>query len=273
MQGSEEVEPGTAVEVALAGTAGPLEWDGSSLTYKYSYTDENGQTHEVWLANAAALANRTSLADGLNLGGISVNGLGEVADGAGYAAALNSYLTNGEKPAPESAAIVWTVRDGNDSVVASATGEELTFAWDGSEDAGDYTIGADFALGETIIPIGSATIAVGDAVEEIAEEPVEEETEETGPSSCKTQTAAQDAGQTESARIARASVDCREFPGSPQRTERDCLEGRIWLRVAQSRISQWQCGLRHVPGRFDLFGRNGWLRRRDISRRIRSNTK
>jgi hypothetical protein len=180
VQGSEAVEPGTAVEVALAGTAGPLEWDGNSLTYKYSYTDENGQTHEVWLSNAAALANRTSLAESLNLGGISVTGLGDVADGAGYAAALNSYLTNGEKPAPESAAIVWTVRDGNDSVVASATGEELTFTWDGSEDAGDYTIGADFALGETVIPVSSTTIAVGDVPEEVAEEPVDtEEPEET----------------------------------------------------------------------------------------------
>lgn len=181
VQGSEAVEPGTAVEVALAGTAGPLEWDGSSLTYKYSYTDENGQTHDVWLANAAALANRTSLADGLNLGGISVSGLGEVADGAGYADALSSYLTDGENPAPESAAIVWTVRDGNDSVVASATGEELTFAWDGSEDAGDYTIGADFALGETVIPIGSATIAVGAVEEEVVEEETEVVEEETEP--------------------------------------------------------------------------------------------
>ncbi len=175
VQGSEKVEPGTAVEVALSGTAGPLEWDGESLTYKYSYTDENSQTHNVWLGNATALASRLHLAKEYNLGGISVRGLGSVVDGAGYAAALNSYLTNGEIPAPESAAIVWTVRDGADSIVASATGEALTFTWDGSKDVGDYTIGADFALGETIIPLGAATIAVGEKEEVVveAEEPEE----------------------------------------------------------------------------------------------------
>ncbi|NHZ72657.1 MAG: hypothetical protein GWP17_06210, partial [Aquificales bacterium] len=178
VQGAEEVEPGTAVEVALSGTAGPLEWDGPSLTYKYSYTDDNGQTHNVWLGNATALANRLRLAKEYNLGGVSVRGLGDVADGVGYAAALSSFLTNGESPTPESAAIVWTVRDSSNSVVASATGEELTFAWDGSEDAGDYTIGVDFSLGETVVPLDVVTVAVGDiaaeAVEEVAEEPAEE---------------------------------------------------------------------------------------------------
>jgi hypothetical protein len=174
VQGSETVEPETAVEVALSGTADPLEWDGNSLTYKYSYVDENGQTHEVWLANAAALANRTHLADGLNLGGISVSGLGELSDGIGYVAAISSYLTDGAIPSPESAAIAWTVRDSSDSVVASATGEDLTFAWEGSANAGDYTIQADFALGENVVPLDAVTIAVGELVEE-EEEVAEEE--------------------------------------------------------------------------------------------------
>ncbi|MBE2221775.1 MAG: hypothetical protein IAF02_09555 [Anaerolineae bacterium] len=174
VQGSEAVEPETAVEVALSSTASPLEWDGNSLTYKYSYTDENGQLHEVWLANAAALAKRAHLADGLNLAGIAVNGLGDVADGTGYAEALNSYLTDGVTPSPVSAAIAWTVRDSNDAVVASATGEALTFAWEGSANAGDYTIEADFALGETVVPLDAVTIAVGEIVEEV-EEVVEEE--------------------------------------------------------------------------------------------------
>ncbi|MCA9872783.1 MAG: hypothetical protein KC441_03995, partial [Anaerolineales bacterium] len=110
VQGSEEVEPGTAVEVALSGTASPLAWDGDSLTYQYSY-ENNGQTHNVWLANAASLAHRLRLAKKYNLHGVAVRGLGNVADGPGYAAALNSYASNGEAPAPASAAIVWTVKD------------------------------------------------------------------------------------------------------------------------------------------------------------------
>ncbi len=168
VEGSEEVEPGTAVTVALSGTAGPLEWDGESLTYKYSFNDENGQTRHVWLANAAALAHRLNLAKAYNLGGVAVRGLGDVADGPSYAAALNSFLTNSAPPSPASAAIVWTVRDSNDSVVSSATGDELTYAWAGSPDAGEFAIQADFSLGDNIIPLGAVSVAVG------AEEPVVE---------------------------------------------------------------------------------------------------
>lgn len=174
VEGSEKVEPGTAVTVALSGTAGPLEWDGESLTYKYSFTDENGQTRHVWLSNAAALAHRLNLAKEYNLGGIAVRGLGNVTDGASYAAALNSFLTNSAAPSPASAAIVWTVRDSNDSVVSSATGDELTYAWEGSPDAGEFAIQADFSLGENIIPLGLITVAVGSVEEPVAEVEVEE---------------------------------------------------------------------------------------------------
>ncbi|PIE81907.1 MAG: hypothetical protein CSA11_01990 [Chloroflexi bacterium] len=181
VQGTERVDPETAVEVTFSGSASPFEWDGNSLTYKYTYQDKNGQTHEVWLANAAALASRTSLAKEANLAGLSVNGLGEVADGMGYAAALSSYSTDSSSPTVESAAIAWTVRDSNDSVVASATSEDLSFAWDGSPDAGDYTITADFALGNAITPLGSIKVAVGEVAEETEEEVAEETTEETEP--------------------------------------------------------------------------------------------
>jgi hypothetical protein len=170
--GSEEVEPGTAVSVALSGTASPLAWDGDSLTYKYSY-ENNGQTHNIWLANAASLAHRLNLAKKHNLDGVAVNGLTGVADGAGYAAALNSFITGGEAPAPASAAIVWTVRDENDSVIASGSGDALTFDWQGAEAPGAYTIQAEFALGENVATLDEVTVAVA-AVEEVVEEVVEE---------------------------------------------------------------------------------------------------
>ncbi|MBK8988517.1 MAG: hypothetical protein IPM39_21015 [Chloroflexi bacterium] len=182
MQGGAEVEPGTAVEVALSGTASPLEWDGASLTYKYSYED-NGQTHNVWLANAASLAHRLNLAKKFNLGGAAVRGLGGVADGPGYAAALNSFVSGGEAPAPASAAIVWTVRDENGSVIASGSGEDLTFAWDGSEAPGVYTINAEFALGDNVASLDEVSVAVAAPVEEtvVEEAPPAEETTTTTP--------------------------------------------------------------------------------------------
>lgn len=162
VSGSESVEPETAVEVALSGTASPLEWDGASLTYKYSY-DMNGQTHYVWLGHEASLAYRARFVSRYNLRGILVSGLGDVTNGAGYAAALGSLQGTAVAPQPTDAAIVWTVRDVDGNVLASDTGGNLTYAWDGSADAGEFTINADFALGDTVASLGSMPVTVAAA--------------------------------------------------------------------------------------------------------------
>ncbi|MEZ4643994.1 MAG: SH3 domain-containing protein [Chloroflexota bacterium] len=183
--GGESVEPETAVEVALSGTAGPLEWDGVSLTYKYSY-DVSGQTHYVWLGHEASLAHRARFVTRYNLRGVMVTGLGNVTNGPGYAAALASLQGTAAAPQPTDAAIVWTVRDAEGGVLASDTGGNLTYAWDGSAAAGEYSINADFALGNTLASLGAMTVTVaGPVVEEslvqvqtteTTEEPPAEET-------------------------------------------------------------------------------------------------
>lgn len=159
VQGGTEVAPGDPVEVALSGTASPLEWDGASLAYKYSY-DLSGQTHHVWLGNEASLSQRISLAQVYNLRGVAVRGLGNVSDGAGYAAAFDSYLGLGEAPQPAGAAIVWRVLGDNESVLASSSGEALSFVWDGIEQPGSYTLNVEFALGENVAELGSLDIVV-----------------------------------------------------------------------------------------------------------------
>ncbi|MCP4428992.1 MAG: SH3 domain-containing protein [Chloroflexi bacterium] len=182
VQGGTEVEPGTSVEAALSGTAGPLEWDGTSLAYKYSY-EQSGQTHHVWLGNEAALAQRLRLANAHNLRGVAVRGLGNVSDGAGYAAALNNYLGAGEELQPTGAAIVWTALDADGSVLASSSGEALSFVWEGVETPGEYSINVDFALGDTVTELDSATVAVLEPPEPetVAETETSEETEEDAP--------------------------------------------------------------------------------------------
>jgi Glycosyl hydrolases family 18 len=184
VQGSEQVEPSETVEVALSGTAGPLEWDGDSLTYKYSY-EQDGEMHEVWLGSEAALNHRLQQAPLFNLNGIGIRGLETIGEGSGYAAALNSLLGQGEAPQPTGAAIVWTVRDENNSVLASESGSELTFAWDVGETEGDYTVNADFALGENIASLDQLAIAVKAPAEEVAEaeQPAEEAAAQTEESS------------------------------------------------------------------------------------------
>lgn len=164
VSGSEEVTPGTAIELALSGEASALEWDGSSLTYRYSY-QMNDQTHDVWLGNPAALSHRLGLVERYRLRGAAVRGLGSVTDGDGYAAALAALTGLSAPPETSGAAIVWTVLDGTGSVLASESGSNLTFAWPGGEAAGSYTINAEFALGEAVAPLGSVVVTVAEAAE------------------------------------------------------------------------------------------------------------
>ena len=164
VQGSDEVSLNETVEVALSGTANPLEWDGDSLTYKYSY-DKDGEVHEVWLGSEAALSHRLQQAQGYNLRGVAVRGLSNMKNGTGYAATLGSFLGTAEAPQPTGAAIVWTVRNEGDSVLASESGNELTFSWNVGEAEGNYTVSADFALGDDIANLDALQVAVKEAAE------------------------------------------------------------------------------------------------------------
>lgn len=169
VSGSEEVEPGTAVELTLSGSASPLEWDGSSLTYRYSY-QMSDQTHDVWLGNPAALSSRLGLVERYHLRGAAVRGLGSVNDADGYAAALAAFTGASAPPETSGAAIVWTVVDSTGSVLASESGSNLTFAWPGEEAAGSYTINVEFALGEAVAALDSITVTVAEAAAEVETE-------------------------------------------------------------------------------------------------------
>jgi hypothetical protein len=129
----------------------------------------NDQTHDVWLGNPAALSSRLGLVERYHLRGAAVRGLGSVTDGDGYAAALAAFTGLSAPPETSGAAIVWTVVDANGSVLASESGSSLTFAWAGEEVPGNYTINAEFALGEAVASLGSVTVNVTEAVAE--EEP------------------------------------------------------------------------------------------------------
>jgi hypothetical protein len=169
VSGGEEVEPGAPIELALSGDASPLEWDGSSLTYRYGY-ESNNQSHDVWLGNPAALSNQLRLVDRYKLRGAAVRGLGNESDNDGYATALAALAGSGAAPEASDAAIVWTVLDENDAVLASESGGDLTFAWVGEEAPGSYTINAEFALGDAVSPLGSVTVNVAEVEgEEVAE--------------------------------------------------------------------------------------------------------
>ena len=217
-QGSETVAAGEPIAVALSGTATPLEWDGESQTYKYSY-EENGQTHHVWLDNASALSARAQALQDDQLRGAAVRSLGGANNAPGYASAISSYMGQGDAPQPASAAIIWTVRDGDENVVASASGESLTFEWEGTETDGVYTIQAEFAMGENVSLLNETAVTVGEeavveeeATEEVAEETAEETVEESAEVVEETAAVAAPAsGETNA--VVNAGANVRQGPG------------------------------------------------------------
>ena len=165
--GVAEVEPGATVDVLLEGSATPLEWDGSALAYKFTFGEE-GQQQTVWLISEAALANRLNLARSYHLRGATVTNMA-LGSGPAFAAALNSYLGQADAPQPGGAAIAWTVRDAADSVIASATGSELNFSWDATDNPGTYRVLADLVLGDAVASLGEVEVVV--AAPEVAEAP------------------------------------------------------------------------------------------------------
>lgn len=169
--GSENLEPGQPLSATLSGTAGPLEWDGAAVTYKYTY-EQAGQTHTVWLANEGALAQHLRLAPAFNVGGVALRGLDTTANGAGYAAALQSYVDSAEPPAPAAAALVWIIQNAAGDVIHNVTGADaLDMSWEGTQTAGDYTLQVDFSLGESIVTLDSVPLTVAAPLAEVEPTP------------------------------------------------------------------------------------------------------
>ncbi|HFC12800.1 MAG TPA: hypothetical protein ENJ56_08140, partial [Anaerolineae bacterium] len=163
LHGGDQLNIGDSIELGLSGAASPLEWDGSAVTFKYSY-EQSGQTHTVWIDNESALAHRLQLAKRHNLRGSMVRGLDRLTEGAGYLAAFDS-MTEGDAPTAQAAALVWTITGADGEIVASeAGGDKFTFVWADIPQAGEYNLNVDFALGDNRSTLGQYSISVADPV-------------------------------------------------------------------------------------------------------------
>lgn len=204
MEGAEAIAPGTAVEVGLAGNASPLEWDAAGMMYRYSY-EQAGQTHTVWLNNEAAVSQRLQLAALYNVRGVALRGLGTLEEGEGYAQAIASYVDAAAAPEPAGAAIVWTVEDEAESVVASSSGEALSYRWEETDKPGQYTINAVFAQGGAVAKLGAVSVQIEEPDDE--EEAVAEATPEPEEEVEEPETSAPDAEPTAAPTLEPSDVD------------------------------------------------------------------
>ncbi|MEM7801101.1 MAG: SH3 domain-containing protein, partial [Chloroflexota bacterium] len=200
---ADSFDVGSPVDFSLAGQATPLEWDGSSLTYKFTY-NQSGEPRTVWINSSASLASRLSLLKKYNLQGVTLDGLSQAGDAGGYVAALQSFETDSVAPDPQGAAITWTVLNAEGGVVASEAGDQLSYSWPGSELGGEFILQSEFVQGEVKYSLGEVGLTVGEAVVEAvsaeaetaagAEVPAEESAEEAADAAESTEEVAADSG-------------------------------------------------------------------------------
>ena len=159
VQGADQVIEGGTIEMVLDGNATPLEWDGNAARYRYQFSADN-QQHTVWLASETSLAQRLALVNDYRVRGALVRGLDGLSDPTPYTQALDS-LRGGESPASSAAAVIWTVKDAENNIVASdSSGTNYNFAWNEVNTPGAYTFNAEFALGNNTTPLGSFPFSV-----------------------------------------------------------------------------------------------------------------
>ncbi len=241
--GEESVAPGTPIEVTLTGEASPLEWDGDSLMYKYSY-EQAGQNHTVWLSNEAAVSQRLQVARPYGVRGVAVRGLSDMSDGERYVETLRSFLAGDAMPEPPGATFLWTVETEDEDIVASESGEALSYRWDGSEEPGTYTISALFTQGDTRASLGSVAVVVeaeAEEEEEAEEEVVEEDATaeavaQATPSATATPTALQP-GDADA--IVNTPVNFRSGPGISYGSSRVLAQGTRLTVIGRNAAADW----------------------------------
>lgn len=256
-EGEETVAPGTPIEVTLTGDASPLEWDGDSLMYKYSY-EQAGQHHTVWLSNEAALAQRLQVARPFALRGVAVSGLGEGSElaegseGERYVETLRSFLAGDAMPEPPGATFLWTVETEEADIVASESGEALSYRWDGIEEPGTYRISALFTQGDTRALLGSVAVMV--EAEEEEEEVVEAEetpeaTAEATPEATRTPLQPGDSDA-----IVNTPANFRSGPGIAYGSSRVLAQGTRLSVTGRNNAADW---LQVIPS--DAPDQEGWV--------------
>ncbi len=133
--------PGQAITLTLSGKAQSLDYDAQAFAARYTYTDDAGAAHTVWLTSEDTLRQRLALAEKYYLGGVVVTDLLQTGVPADLALAIQQYQVSLAATAQSVANILWTVRSAS-GLVAQATaqpGQPYVYV---AQAPGDYQIAA-----------------------------------------------------------------------------------------------------------------------------------
>ena len=156
-----KITAGSNVEVALNGKVSALDYDSSSFTPRFNYTDDSNVAHTVFLVTTETLSRHFALAQKFNLGGVAVRDLYNPGNPPGMINSLVQYKLKNNAIVSSNVALNYTVNNSK-GVVAQATGVAgKPFVWKAGE-PGNYSISAKIAgIGD--VPLGSVEVVVPQA--------------------------------------------------------------------------------------------------------------
>jgi hypothetical protein len=137
---------GQPITVTLSGSAQALDYDAQAFAARYTYADDAGAAHTVWLTSADTLRQRLALAEKYRLGGVVVADLLQAGAPANLAKAITEYKVQMASVAAAQASLLWTVSDASGVLVQATAqpGEPYVYV---PQNPGDYQIAAAFQYG------------------------------------------------------------------------------------------------------------------------------
>jgi hypothetical protein len=148
------------VSLANPSDAPGIQFDESIRTYWFRYSDEQGETHTVWLENEASLAHRLELATRHHLRGVLVEHLAEPVSDPSLWAVTRDYVNGVLQPQETTFAVLWEVSSvaGGQLAQTTRTLAETEMVWTAPKTPGVYEYSAVVAVdGE---PVGEKDVAV-----------------------------------------------------------------------------------------------------------------
>jgi len=161
------VLPGEQVVCSLASLreSTGINFDEATQTYWFSFRDENGQQHTVWLENATSVARKLQLVAQYNLRGVAVqNLLGEENDQQIWEV-MRKFHDLVVPPVQSQFSVVWTVQSAAGGQLSQETTSltDPNYVWTAPEEPGQYMVAAAISVdGRTTAGGGSVALQVAE---------------------------------------------------------------------------------------------------------------
>jgi hypothetical protein len=138
--------------------AGGIKLDAASGLYSFSYKDDKGQAHTVWLETAGSLLKQLGLAQQFNVRGVALRDLNGDAVESRMWNILTQYHNSATPAVKGSLSIVWRV---NGQTVGKTPATDPRFTWTAPSQNGDAKIEATLSFddGQTVAANAGSMVA------------------------------------------------------------------------------------------------------------------